>query len=489
MKTLEQIISTFDEEKCVTFEKLLIEKGKNNKGTDYNIFNSIRNTLDFEITNNNAYHSSRKRLVKKLIDFIHVDEIQNTDSDRSIIDSYLTFSKYLNFHNADKTAWKYLMLAEKLAEKEKLYLEINKIYLVQIELSNSEYSPEIDSIIEKYQNNKKLQQLEEKLTIGTKIIETELNKIKLRGESDQFENVLTKVQKQLMLKDEDLLNPKFAYHFLTISRNAAKGQKSYHQFTPFALKTYDKLIKQNSFQSTDIYYQLSILYMICHTLLRTRNFNELSKFIPEFESILNTSNTTLKKVFEARLTLINASYKALTGNIKLAIEITEKEYENFNSLDNVAKYLNLGLYHFMNNDLSGALKTNHKFGHSEKWLEKKLGLEWVMKKQLMEIIIHFDLENFDLCESLIRSFEYRFKKLFNIEKYNTLKSYIRFIKSQLKYEKIDIEAVSSSLVIKPKEEEDLQAMMFYCWIKSKLKKQVFYDTILETINPNLKLKS
>ena len=107
-----------------------------------------------------------------------------------------------------------------------------------------------------------------------------------------------------------------------------------------------------------------------------------------------------------------------------------------------------------------------------------------MKKQLMEIIIHFDLENLDLCESLIRSFEYRFKSLLHLEKYNMVKPYIGFIKSKLNYKDINMEAIQKSLVIAPKEEEDLQAMMFYCWLKSKIEKKDYYETILSTINTN-----
>lgn len=482
MKTLEQIILTFDDEKCSNFEKTLIDTGKNNKGTDYTIFNSIRNNIELPIENKNAYHSSRKRLVKKLIDFIYVDELQNNDSDKSVVDSYLIFAKYLFFQNAEKSAWSYLLKAESLALKEELYQEINNVYVLQIELSNSEFSPNLDNIITKYQSNKKLQQLDEKLTIGTKIIEVELNKIILSGENKQFDQVLTKVDEQLKLNNDAITNPKFAYHFLTISRNVAKAQKAYHQFTPFALKTYKKLKTNNSFKSTHIFYQLSILYMINHTLLRTRNFKELKNYITEFELILNNSNNTLKKVFEARLILIKAAYQALTNNLEHAIETTNKEYSSFSTLDNIAKHLNLGLYHFMNNNLSDALKTNHKFGHSEKWLEKKLGLEWVMKKQLMEIIIHYDLENTDLCESLLRSFEYRFKSLLHLEKYNMVKPYIGFIKSKLNYKDINIEAIHKSLVIVPKEEEDLQAMMFYCWLKSKVEKKEYYQTILDTMN-------
>ena len=69
--------------------------------------------------------------------------------------------------------------------------------------------------------------------------------------------------------------------------------------------------------------------------------------------------------------------------------------------------------------------TNHKIGHTEKWLEKRMGREWVMKKLLMEIIAHFDMENYDLCENLVRSIQNRFRDLLNTEKYARAKDFIK----------------------------------------------------------------
>jgi hypothetical protein len=36
----------------------------------------------------------------------------------------------------------------------------------------------------------------------------------------------------------------------------------------------------------------------------------------------------------------------------------------------------------------------------------------------------------------------------------------------------------------PKEQEDLQAMTFYCWLKSKMLKKDYYTVLVETVNTN-----
>ena len=44
-------------------------------------------------------------------------------------------------------------------------------------------------------------------------------------------------------------------------------------------------------------------------------------------------------------------------------------------------------------------------------------------------------------------------------------------------------ALESELTFIPEEEEDLQAMAFYAWIKSKVLKSDFYEELLRTVQP------
>ena len=482
MKLLEQLISSLDQEKSVSFIKSIQNIGSNNQGVELELYLSIRNNKDLKATNQNAYHSNRKRLVKKLIEFIHINQIEDEDSGKSIIDTYLSTAKYLFRNNAEKSAWNLLSKAEDNAQKDEAFEKLNQVYLIQIEFSISRYAPTIESIIKKQEENKVFQQLEERMKIGAKVIESELQKIILTGENEQFDNIINRVSKSLNLTEGILTNPKFAYRFLSMSRNISKAQKAYHQFEPFVIQTYETLIAGNAFKEKHIYYELSILYMICHSLYRVRDFKTLKPYLQSFEKLYNQGNQTIQKQFESKLILLKASSKALNNELEDAISILNQKYESFKVEDEIVLNLNLGLYHFMNKEHKLALKTNQTFGHSEKWMEKKLGLEWVMKKQLMEIIIHYDLENLDLVESLIRSFETKFRALLNLPKYITVKPFMGFIKSGLKAQIIDINKIEEVLTQTPKAEEDLQGMIFYAWLKAKVQKKNFYETVLEMMN-------
>ena len=479
MNTLEEMISILDEDKKDLFEKKLARKSANYKAKELELFKAVRNNITLKVTNQNAYHSNRKRLVNKLIELIYLEEVINDSEDKWKMDSYVTTAHYLFHHNAEKAAWNLLLKAEKIAVKNELYLEANNIYLKQIELSNSLFAPSLKQIIKKHETNKQFQELDERITIGAKLIENELKTIILTGESKQFDNIISKVAMDLKLSEGILTNPKFAFHFLSISRNIIKAQKAYHQFAPFALQTYSTLLNLNAFQSQHRFYQSSILYMICHSLYRIRDFKQLGEYLVKLENIINESPSSVKKMFHAKLVLLHASYYCFTNQLEKAIQLLSKEYSKFNIYDKVNQNLNLTIYHFMNKEPSKAIKTNHKLGHSEKWLEKHLGLEWVMKKQLMHVIIHYEMENYDIVENLIRSFELKFKNILLLDKYNKVIPFIRFIKNRLNLKEINLSELESTLITTPKEKEDLQAMIFYAWLKSKVEKRDFYGCLIE----------
>ena len=45
--------------------------------------------------------------------------------------------------------------------------------------------------------------------------------------------------------------------------------------------------------------------------------------------------------------------------------------------------------------------------------------------------------------------------------------------------------IEKNLVTVPEEQEDLQAMAFYAWIKSKALRRNYYEVLLEVVEPSL----
>ena len=62
-------------------------------------------------------------------------------------------------------------------------------------------------------------------------------------------------------------------------------------------------------------------------------------------------------------------------------------------------YLSLATFYFQKGDFKKARQLFSKFYHTDKWYIEKTGIEWVLKKNLIEILLHIELKNIDLIES------------------------------------------------------------------------------------------
>ncbi|MDB4534187.1 hypothetical protein N9242_04880, partial [Vicingaceae bacterium] len=177
----------------------------------------------------------------------------------------------------------------------------------------------------------------------------------------------------------------------------------------------------------------------------------------------------------------NTESISLLENIKPTIfnKLTTEEQLNIR--------MNTAIYLGYSEDYKKCNLILQTLNHTDNWLIKKMGIEWVLKKNMIEIMIQYELENYEIALNRIRSFERSFSNLFNHPIYSRANQFMQIIKKIISNphiikDKAFIDKVVSSMVIKPSEQEDLQAMTFYSWLKSKMQNKPFYDVLLDVVN-------
>ena len=144
-------------------------------------------------------------------------------------------------------------------------------------------------------------------------------------------------------------------------------------------------------------------------------------------------------------------------------------------------------FYFQNEELKKAHGILSKFYHTDQWYTKKAGVEWVIKKNLIEILLHIELGNIELVESRIASFKrshFIYLKSINQERAIT---YLLLIESYYKNPEIVNgkpfrNKVESSFEWIKAEQEDIFVMSFYAWLKSKMDKKKLFPTTLQIIS-------
>ena len=149
-------------------------------------------------------------------------------------------------------------------------------------------------------------------------------------------------------------------------------------------------------------------------------------------------------------------------------------------------YLSLAMYYIQANNFKKAHAVFKTFYHTDLYYETKAGKEWVIKKNLIEIILHIELENIDLVESRLLSFKrqyFNYLKQINQERVIT---YLQFVERY--YKKPDSiktrhfkNKMEAAFIWVEAKREDIFVMSFFAWLKSKIENKPLYKATLELV--------
>lgn len=499
MDELHQLITTFSETEQKEFRQFIQRNRRKNERKDLDLFNLLsenrqskpKNTHDQIYDNTadrNAYHSLRKRLVKHLHDFIYVKQTENDDSLRSEIAKNLALVNVLFAHQLVPLAWKYLKRAEQLAESGELNHQLVLIYDLQITNYNPEHvNRSIDKLVSRRLKASQFAEEEERLRIIGSLVKQELEKVKLEGKDIDLQKIIDRLFVRFDMDDSIFNRPRLLYDFVFLTRNVVLAKKTFYSFENFLLSSYKRVQKSGFFENKNDEH-LNMLYIVCHTLYRNRKFDLAIEYLDIMNKKLAEVSKGLFNRFNSRYLLLLAACKNFNRNLKESISILEKLLEEGikSNQDTLNTKLNLSMYYFQLKDFKKAHRTIINLGHTDKWCEKIMGVEWVFKKNIIEVFFLYELEKTDIAFDRIVSIERTYKDLFKTKKYQRVSVFLKLIKQIIDqptdvHSKEFFEKVENSFEWVDIEQEDLQAVSYYAWLKSKMQKREFYDVLLELL--------
>ncbi|MFT7332357.1 MAG: tetratricopeptide (TPR) repeat protein [Sphingobacteriales bacterium] len=445
----------------------------------------------YESKNPNAYHAVRKRLVRNLTYFIMLKRMDNDNTSASSIMGAISLARYLFDHRSHRLAWGFLKKAEDQAINNEQFELLNGIYNLMIEYNSSSGAPDLDVIINRREKNKKLANEDEKALIAHALISKKLQEHKLNGNSVDFNRLIKKVIKDLELSETVLKRPKVLFNMVSIVRSGSLASKDFKTFEPYIIETYEAIKNRGRFSESTHYYKVQLLYMIAHVLYRNRKFEESIIYLKELEENLNAYKKVFFLQFYPKYLLLVAAANNYLNKLPEAVEILSNALSDkslkIGVKDQHNIILNLAVYHFNGGDFASAVKTIISFPKSDSWIEKRLGKEWLIRKNLIELIIQYELGNHEIALKRINAMNKHFREMFASPIYGRAKIYMDFIKEFINdpewVKKVGFFRKAKPLLKKkPNEQEDTQAMAFYCWLISKKENKAYYEVLLSTVN-------
>ena len=497
MNDLKQIVGTFSLDEHQQFINYLERKNKRHDTKNIKLFKLLTNkeldskTICLKLYNSykkDAYHALRKRLYQSIIDFIANTNLVEENSVNMQIIKLILASRTFYFKRQYKVAYKLLDKAEILAKEQFLFPYLNEIYHTKIQYVHTNPDIELNGLIRLFKDNQKKHFLEEELNIVYAKIRTTISSMSYKGEVIDFETMLSKVLEEHNIDVLDSMSFKSLYQLITIISISAFATKDYLRIESFLVNTYNKLITHKDLDKQP-FYHIHVLYMIANTLFRNKKFEESLSYLQLMHNQMAQNRRKYYNVFKLKYNLLLALNYNYMNEQEKAIQILEqfiiKRHPDIESLLDL--YLTLIMVYFQKNEFQKAHHIFSKFYHTDNWYTEKAGIEWTIKKNLIEILLQLELGNIDLFESRLLSFKRNYFNYLTEIKQERVIVYLDLIEDYYKKpETVTTESfynkVENSFEWIGAKREDIFVMSFYAWLKSKMDNNPLFETTLDLIS-------
>lgn len=447
---------------------LLKEKYKTNKSAD-------------------AYHALRKRIYDSLIEFMANRTFELTVSAEHEVLRLLVVGRAFLEHKLYKTAFKCLAKAEEKALSLEQFSLLNEIYHTQIQYAHIIGSLPLDNVIEKFKVNRQKLYDEEQLNLGYAILRKELIAIYHTGKIVDLKDLIESTVKSLNISFDEVFTFKSLYQILFIANEYASIHNDFSLITAFADKSLPFIQHKQKLTDKHLYYHIHILNLIANIYFRNRNFAMSSNYLEQMLAQMKAQNKKYYKRFYMRWSLLSALNLHYTNNPIAAKTIIQKALKQKHGDVTDINDLLLCMAAFeLQQGNKTALTYFRQFTHTNGWYEKRMGMDWAIKKGLIEIIVYAEFDHQELALSRLKGFKRRYKKyLVDVKEENVI-TYVelteRFIldtdiiktepfKNKL-YKLIKLVTVNKDVII----------LSFIAWLLAKTKKKPVYEVTLDLLN-------
>ena len=499
--SLHQIIQVLPLEEQRQFILYLQKKNKRSDTKNIDLFKLISQD---ELTSNeicaklygtkskDAYHALRKRLHHSLIDFTANSNLEEENSIDMQIIKYILASRTLLTHKQYKIAFKVLSKAETMAQEHSLFALLNEIYHTKIQYAYTNESEDINELIRKFKLNQEDVFLEDELNIVYAKIRQAFNEVTFKGEIVDFKTLVTSTLETHNITITDSMSFKSLYQLMTILSMSAFVTNDFYGLEPFLIDTYRTLLEKKD-KGKQLYYHIQVLYLIANTLFRNKKFAMSLFYLNLMHGQMLYNRKKYYNNFKLKYNLLLALNHNYSNKPDIAISILEdfnlKKHNDIEALLDIR--LSLIMCYFQQSEFKKAHSIFSNFYHRDKWYEEKAGKEWVIKKNLIEILLHLELGNIDLVESRLLSFKRQYYPYLRSIQQNRVITYLKFVehyyKNPMSVKSVEFfDQVQTSFEWIGAKREDIFVMSFYAWLKSKMEQKPIFEATMELVEKSQK---
>jgi hypothetical protein len=443
------------------------------------------------------FHAARRRLNDQLLEFLI--ELHN-DGDKEIeaqINDTVALATIMVRRKNFAVAEEQLSIAEELAERTHHYELLARIYRLQLS-HPSWLVNDVQALCQRATRNLERYSLVTQLNIAFAQIRDRMET--LRGEGKHFDTAATIRQtlQELNFNQRSMLtNPVFMLRLLELVRTVVASGKDYAQFKPYLLKAYHLLVRANAFTGYNAPLEADFLYMITHVHYRTREFDIARHWMEKLKRLLYNPEEQQHYLYIKSMTM-EAGIMFFTKQLQPAIDKLRFHLDDTTirctRLEKMNIRLNLAVYLFFAREYKSANRISLQLPVRSKALESEFGKEWFFKRDLIEVIFQYELGNSEHARNRLLSIPREYNSMLQESNYKRALVFIGFM---LKYfddpEYVRSEEFRNTVLAArigwEGQSEDIQAILFFCWLRSKMQSRDCYEVVLERVDEGVDMLS
>ena len=496
IQILETLFSTLSPSQATEFQRQQI---KDLNSREAKIFSLLRSTVErtpaqiaikiYGSEQMNALASLRKRTLHKLEEYIGILRTAQSSKKKDLLSVHMHVAEFCIEHSLWEIAGRYLHMAHAAARKQNRFDILTYIYKVQLENALL-LGTDIDTVNAAWEETIRRQDTFRRLAAATASVQLQVNAARESGEIIDLQAIKRQVIGQFHLDAKEKTNAEFMYQLAVLVRNALVSTKDYYLIEDFVSKIVRRLSEGNAFHPGTERIRIELLFMHAQACYRNCRFDRAEQLLAEAEALLPEKNPRLNPYY-LKIISLRAAIFGYTHRVDQAIALmrgtlesvtAEREYRERANI-----WLNLAMCEFISSEHRAALRTLQKINltHTAVWQRKHMGQEWVFKKELVEVVLLFDGGHEDAAESKLDQMFVRYKDFLKGDIYMRAYTFMKFVRMYFR----DRDAVRTpefhemvkAAALNRKEREDIHAITFFCWLKSKMLSLPFYDIIQERI--------
>lgn len=501
MDSLSELVNLLSSTDKKLFKQFLTRKNKREDVKNLELLelietddiDGIKNLYDTG-RNKDAYHALRKRLQDNLLLFLSQKTFENSHSDSYDALRLLVVGRFLLENELTKVAFKCLDKAEKLAENLEQFNLLNELLLLKLQYAHLSESEDFEMLTSRFLQNQLDMQREAKLNIAYAFLRQELQAIHLKGKIVNLTALILTTIKKYKISMKDLMTYKSIYQILFIANEYAAIQQNYDLIERFIQRTDHFIQNQTYKQRSYLFYHISILYYLANFQLRRRDFDSSTSYLKDMMALMVTDGS-FYKVFYSRYQLLSALNLYYSGSAELAISALRDPLSSTKhtaKLEDVADLrICLTMFLALQNSPE-SLKQLRPLNQTDAWYEKKMGMLWTIRKNLMEILVHAQFSDIDLAISRATSFKRRYQKYLIKTSEERVLSYLKLVEKHLSKPDVIYETGYRKAVLEQLENvknNDIFTLSFIAWLIARWDKKNAYKIVLDLIGIRTALNS